>query len=136
VADPDAEIRTLVTAIVHGDVAEFSRLLSENPVLAKARFEVTNATRQSAKENFVAEVGRYIYRGDSALHFAAAAYNAEMISRLIELGADVRAKNRLGDEALHSAATGSPGSERWSPMAQSDAIRVLVEGGRRSKRSE
>ena len=128
-ADLDAEIRKLVTAIVHGDVQEFSRLLAENPVLAKARFEVTNATRQSAKENFVAEVGRYIYRGDSALHFAAAAYNAEMISRLIELGADVRAKNRLGDEALHSAATGSPGSERWNPEAQSDAIRALVEAG-------
>jgi len=90
---------------------------------------VTNATRQSAKENFVAEVGRYIYRGDSALHFAAAAHNAEMIFRLIELGADVRANNRLGDEALHSAATGSPGSERWNPEAQSDAIRALVEAG-------
>ncbi len=77
----------------------------------------------------MAEVGRYIYRGDTALHFAAAAHNAEVINVLVAHGADVRAKNRLGDEPLHAAAVGTPGSERWDSKAQSAAIKALVEAG-------
>lgn len=128
-ANSDLALRQLILAIANGDSAKFSKMLLESPALATARFEVTNATRQAAKENLVAEVGKYIYRGDTALHFAAAAYSAEMIRTLIAKGADVRAKNRLGDEPLHAAANGSPGSERWNPKAQTDAIRALVDAG-------
>lgn len=128
-ANLDAELRGMVVAIASGDAAKFSRLLSENPQLAKARFETTNATRQAAEENFVAGVGRYIYRGDTALHFAAAAHNPEMIDALVAHGAEVRATNRLGDEPLHAAATGSPNSERWNPKAQSAAMNALIEAG-------
>ena len=88
-----------------------------------------NATRQAAKENFIAAIGRYIYRGDTALHFAAAAYNVEMIRTLIAKGADARARNRLGDEPLHAAAMGTPGSTRWNAIAQSDAIKALIHAG-------
>lgn len=128
-ANMDAELRMLVYAIATGNSAEFSKLLAEEPALARACFEVTNATRQAAKENFVAEVGKYIYRGDTALHFAAAAYEADMIRTLIAQGAEVRAKNRLGDEPLHAASMGTPGSERWNPKAQSAAITALVKSG-------
>ena len=128
-ANTDAALRMLVYAIATGNSAEFSKLLAKQPALAKARFEVTNATRQAAKENFVAEVGKYIYRGDTALHFAAAAHEADMIRTLIAQGAEVRAKNRLGDEPLHAAAMGTPGSGHWNPKAQSAAITALVEAG-------
>jgi ankyrin repeat protein len=74
-------------------------------------------------------VGKYIYRGDTALHFAGAAYEADMIRALIARGGDVRAKNRMGDEPLHAAAMGTPGSERWNPKAQCAAITALVQAG-------
>lgn len=128
-ANHDAELRRLIVAIASRDATDFSNLLTEKPELAKARFEATNATRQTAAENFIAEIARYIYRGDTALHFAAAAHHPEMIRTLIAHGADVRARNRLGDEPLHAAATGDPDSERWRPIAQSAAIRVLIQAG-------
>ena len=128
-ANSDAALRRLVAAIASGDVAAFSKLLGEDTELAKARFEVTNATRQSAKENFIPELGRYVYRGDTALHFAAAAYSSQMIQALIESGADLRARNRLGEEPLHSAATGNPDSARWNPAAQVEAISALIKAG-------
>jgi len=125
----DAALRKLVTAIAAGDSAAFSKILSASPDLARAQFEATNATRQSAKANFIAEVGKYIYRGDTALHFAAAAYATNVIRSLIKAGADVRARNRLGDEPLHAAANGNPGSSRWNPTAQADTITALITTG-------
>ncbi|HXS75818.1 MAG TPA: ankyrin repeat domain-containing protein [Terracidiphilus sp.] len=125
----DASLRLLVDAIAARDSEGFSKLLAKAPALAKARFGVTNATRQSANQNFIAPAGRYIYRGDTALHFAAASYAVDMISTLIAHGADVRARNRLGDEPLHVAAAGDPGSESWNPEAQSAAIQALISAG-------
>lgn len=128
-AKSDGLLRELVIAIANGDSAKFSQSISEYPQLATASFETMNATRQAAKENFVAAIGKYIYRGDTALHFAAAAYNVDMIRTLLAKGADARARNRLGDEPLHAAALGTPGSARWNPSAQSDAIKALIEAG-------
>jgi hypothetical protein len=122
-------LRRLVVAIATRNSGQFSKLLAEDPRLAKARFEITNATRQAAEVNFLAEIGRYIYRGDTALHFAAAAHEPEMIRELIAHGASVRATNRLGEEPLHAAAVGNPGSERWNPKAQSNAINALIKAG-------
>ncbi len=41
-----------------------------------------------------------IYFKDTALHFAAASYSPEMTDKLIEAGANVRAKIRRGTEPL------------------------------------
>lgn len=128
-ANYDAELRSMVVAIASRDAAKFSALLTETPELAKAQFQTSNATRQTAKENFIAEVGRYIYRGDTALHFAAATYDSDIIRTLIAHGADVRARNRLGDQPLHAAAVGAPDSTRWDPRAQSAAIATLIDSG-------
>jgi len=128
-ANSDAALRRLVVAIASGDVTECSNLLADSPELARARFEVTNATRQSATDNFIAELGKYIYRGDTALHFAAAAHNEELLRQLIAGRADVRAKNRLGDEPLHAAAIGNPNANRWNPASQVATIAALVEAG-------
>ena len=125
----DATLRDLVDAIGRGDSARVSSLLAIHPELPKARFETTNVTRLSAKETLVPSIGRYIYRGDTALHFAAAAHEPQIASTLISKGADVGAKNRLGDEPLIVAAIGNPESERWNPPAQSAVIKILIKAG-------
>jgi ankyrin repeat protein len=78
---------------------------------------------------FLDQIGRYIYAGDTALHVAAAAYQKEIVSKLLAAGADVHARNRRGQEALHAASCGSPGSHFWNPSAQVATITRLVEAG-------
>ena len=126
--NPDSALRELVTAIATHDSSAVDRLISASPHLATASFSA-GATRTEAKANFVEAVARYIYAGDTALHFAAAAYEASMVRKLIEEGADVRARNRRKDEPLHAAACGSPGSHFWNPAAQAATIVCLVEAG-------
>ena len=124
----DDALRALVTAIVAGNAAAVSRMLAGSPELARASFQV-GATRTSEEPHFVEEIRRYIYAGDTALHFAAAAYQFEIVRMLIEAGADVGAKNRLGNQPLHAAAAGSPGSRHWNPPAQVSTIAALIHSG-------
>jgi hypothetical protein len=121
----DQSLRRLVDAIVANDAVSFSKLL--NASLAAASFS-EGATRQDSGQ-FLSEIGHYIYVGDTALHFAAAAYRHAMADQLIQAGAAVRAKNRRGSEPLHAAAFGSPGSPRWNPAAQAATIARLIENG-------
>ncbi len=123
----EPSLRRLVDAIVANDGALFSRLIDESAVLATASFG-KGATRQGA-DPFLKEIGHYIYSGDTALHFAAAAYREKMAGKLIKAGANLRAKNRRGSEPLHAAAFGSPGSARWDPAAQAATIGCLIEAG-------
>jgi hypothetical protein len=121
-------LRQLVDAIVANNVALFSRLIDESSELATATF-AQGATRQGPRPNFIEEIGHYIYSGDTALHFAAAAYRPKMADRLVKAGANVQAKNRRGSEPLHAAAFGSPNSPRWDPAAQAATIVHLIEAG-------
>jgi len=125
---PEQSLRRLVDAIVGGDDALFSRLIGQSAALATASFS-QGATRQSPSPCFLEEIGHYIYSGDSALHFAAAAYRHKMAGELIRAGARPRAKNRRGSEPLHAAAFGIPGSSRWNPAAQAATIVRLMEAG-------
>src|SRR5437879_13262899 len=118
---PDLALRELVAAIVAGDATNVSRLLAESPALASACFQ-SGATRQTEKPYYLDQIGRYIFAGDTALHIAAAAYQTKIVRKLLTAGADVRARNRLGDQALHSAAVGCPGSRAWNPHAQAATI--------------
>ena len=124
----DLDLRQLVEAIVANDSAAVERLIAASPELATASFHRA-ATRLEAKEYFIEGAGRYIYAGDTALHFAAAAYRAEMVRKLIAAGADVHAQNRRKDEPLHAAAAGQPVSQRWDPVAQVATIVRLFEAG-------
>jgi hypothetical protein len=124
----DSALRKFVEAMLVGDGAGVSRLLTASPQLARAGFQ-TGATRQSAVPFFLDQIGRYIYAGDTALHIAAAAYQREIVSNLLAAGADVHARNRRGQEALHAASCGSPGSHFWNPLAQVATITRLVEAG-------
>jgi Ankyrin repeats (many copies) len=99
-------------------------LLAAAPELAGACFGVG-----ATGEYFVAEINHHVYSGDTALHIAAAAYEADLARELIGAGAIVTAANRRGAEPLHYAVDGIPGSARWDPGSQQQTVRCLVELG-------
>ena len=78
---------------------------------------------------FLDAIGHHVYAGDTALHIAAAAYRADIARELVDLGANARARNRLGSEPLHYAAVGGPGSKHWNPEAQAATIAFLIRAG-------
>jgi hypothetical protein len=124
----DVALMTLVRALATGDADAVTTSLAASPTLASTPFQV-GATRKAAKAYYLDEIGRHIYAGDTALHIAAAAYQSDMVEKLIGLGADVRARNRRGVEPLHSAAVGTPGSPGWNPTAQAATIACLIAAG-------
>lgn len=125
--ESDSALHQLVEAILAGDAEGVSRLLVATPQLARASFQA-GATRQSS-EPFLDQIARYIYASDTALHIAAAAYQTRIVNDLLVAGADVHARNRRGQEALHAASCGSPGLPAWNPPAQIATITRLVKAG-------
>jgi ankyrin repeat protein len=123
-----SEIQTLFRAIASGDVVASMRLLEESPQLAAEAIPV-GASRQTSTPYFLDAVAHHIYAGDTALHIAAAAYQADIAQELVALGANPRARNRLGSEPLHYAAVGAPGSAHWNPDAQAATITYLIRAG-------
>ena len=127
VGDSNALIM-LMRAIVAGDAAAVSRSLAASPALASSSLSL-GATRQSPREYFFDEIAHYLLEGDTPLHAAAAAHRKTFVRELVSRGADVRARNRRGAQALHYAADGIPGSARWDPNAQRDTVVALLEAG-------
>src|SRR4051812_1916547 len=125
-ASDDSALMGFARVLAGGDVSGALALLRESPELATARVEV-GATRQEPSAYFLEAIGHYVYRGDTALHVAAAAHRLEVVQALIAAGADVRARNRRGAEPLHYAADGAPGSEWWRPEEQAAAIACLLD---------
>ena len=123
----DSALLILASAIVAGDDDEVSRLLAPAPMLARTSLH-QGVTRKTAGQ-FLGQFGRYFYAGDTALHIAAGAYRRRVVQRLVALGADIRARNRLGSEPLHTAAMGMPGSDEWDPVAQEATIAYLIHAG-------
>jgi ankyrin repeat protein len=124
----DAQLHRLIRATVAGHQEAVATLLAASSELATARVE-GGATRQAAREWFLDEIGHYVYRGDTALHVAAAAHRPDTVRLLVAAGADVAARNRRGAQPLHYAADGAPGSSRWDPAAQAETVRCLVDAG-------
>jgi ankyrin repeat protein len=124
----DEAFNNLVLAIAKADAAAVRKLLAAWPALARHK-AASGATRQSPHEYFLAEIEHVLYKGDTALHIAAAGYRTEAAAQLLAAGAEVRAKNRLGQEPLHYAVLGNPGSSRWNPAAQTEMIRLLIKAG-------
>jgi ankyrin repeat protein len=127
-ASADPALIELVRAIAARDAGTVSRMLKASPVLASASVDA-GATRRDAATYYLDDVNHYVYAGDTALHIAAAAYEARLVGELLTLGADVDAKNRRGAQPLHYAADGIPGSDAWSPEAQAAVIAALVAAG-------
>jgi hypothetical protein len=123
----DSALVGLARSIAGEDAAGTLRLLDASPSLARACFEA-GVTRQTAKA-YLDQFGRYFFAGDTALHIAAAAYRTDIVQRLIDMGADVHAKNRRGAEPLHVAAMGLPGSPTWNPYAQEATVTCLIDAG-------
>jgi GNAT superfamily N-acetyltransferase len=97
-------------------------LLATRPELVIERLE-------RHEEVFLAEGQVQLYAGDTALHAAAFCYQVELARQLVDLGADVRARNRRGAEPLHAAVIGNPGSDSWDPPRQCDVIAFLIGAG-------
>lgn len=115
---------TLVRAVIDGDTREVTRLLAVDPGLATQRFAI-GATRAAAEECFYKDIAHYCYRGDTALHMAAAAFQRPTARLLVRNGASLDARNRRGAEPLHYAAD----ANWWNPAAQSDVIAYLLSVG-------
>jgi hypothetical protein len=113
-----------VRAIAAGDQDAVLRHLADDPTLATTPCD-EGATRQDATPFFHTEIAHYLYRGDTALHMAAAAFRRDIAALLVEHGADCRAKNRRGAEPLHYAAD----ANRWNPVAQAETIASLIAAG-------
>jgi hypothetical protein len=117
-----------VQIVAVGDAATASQWLAASPDLARMCL-AEGATRDGAKQYRFEEIGHYVYKGDTALHVAAAAYRHEIARKLMAAGADVAARNRRGAEPLHYAADGMPGSPTWNPGAQAATVAALIEAG-------
>lgn len=122
----DGALRRLMKAIALADDAAVLGLLTASPALARATLN-EGATR--AADNFFTEIKHYVYTGDTALHVAAAAHRTEIVGKLINLGADVAARNRRDATPIHYAADGIPGSPKWNPVAQSETVAWLIASG-------
>ena len=125
-----SEFMVFVRAIAAGDVPGARAMLAHSPLLATTRLERgSGATRESASDWFLQEVGHYVYAGDTALHVAAAGYHLDIVRALLDEGAAVAARNRRGAEPLHYAADGQPGSANWHPDAQAATVTCLIRAG-------
>lgn len=114
----------LIRSIVDDDFDAAERLLCISPELAVMAAPI-GATRQESVEHFFPEISHYLYRGDTALHMAAAACSCKMAKLLVSHGADPRAKNRRGAEPLHYAADGN----QAEPQAQAGMVAYLISIG-------
>ena len=109
----------LQVAIIADDLGAVNVLLAQQPTLA------TTAVAQV--EYFEPTISHHIYKGDTALHIAAAAYRLTLAEALLAVGADPgAASNRRASQPLHYAADGSPGR---IPARQVAMIRLLLTAG-------
>ena len=122
----DSPLLALCHAIASRD-NEFAELLNRSPDLARRSIHV-GATRDAPDEYFLVPIRHHIYRGDTALHVAAAAFRPDAAERLLAHGAAVRAANRRGAEPLHYAADGRPHDDE-RPHAQQEVIAILIHAG-------
>lgn len=112
----------LLLFIASGDQINATAALTTAPGPASARLA-------HGDEFFVTECHAQLYAGDTALHVAAFAYDANTARQLVTLGADVGARNRRGAEPLHAAVIGEPGSTNWNPARQREVIKYLLDAG-------
>ncbi len=112
----DAELIGLMRAIACGDHVKVGAALASNPELALLAL-ADGATRQQPTEFFLGEIRHHIYRGDTAVHVAAAAHDHRVVRDLVELGAPTTLANRRGAQPLHYAADGPADEEQRATIA-------------------
>jgi ankyrin repeat protein len=119
---------TLVRAIVARNRSQVAQLIDTSPQLATAQADM-GATRQTSTPFYFDEIQHYLYKGDTAVHMAAAAHEPDFVHLLVARGADVGVGNRRGAQPLHYAADGIPGSPCWNPVGQAEVITLLIASG-------
>jgi ankyrin repeat protein len=124
----DRSLLHLMRVISSGESGAAARLLRATPELSAAQLAV-GGTRGDSEAYFLPECSLQLYKGDTALHVAAAAYDTPFARELVAAGADVRARNRRGGEPLHSAVHGGPGASSWDPQRQAATVTYLIEAG-------
>lgn len=122
--DEQDKLVELMRAIASGSAARALALLDGYPRLATAQ-AVVGATATSSESYFFTTISHYVYQGDTALHIAAAAFDASVAKRLLQLGADCGAKNRRGAQPLHYASD----TNREDSKAQAKTIQCLCAAG-------
>jgi ankyrin repeat protein len=90
---------------------------------------LAGAPECAAEDYFLDEIRHMVYAGDTALHVAAACYDADVVRALVDAGASVSAANRRGAQPLHYAVDGGPGNPRWDAEAQRATVVCLLELG-------
>jgi len=124
--DDDDALMTFVRLIASGDELGIARTLRDRPEVATMQLRRLGATRQQADEYFLTELAHHVYRGDTALHVAAAAHRPHLVRQLVTAGATTDATNRRGATPLHYAVDGGPGAPGWDPDDQADTVAALV----------
>jgi hypothetical protein len=119
-----SKFSVFVRAVIAGEVGVAAHLLRTHPELATETFD-TGATRSNASPFFYQEIAHYCYRGDTALHMAAAAFQRSSARLLVRKGAALDARNRRNAEPLHYAAD----TNWWNPTAQAETITYLLSVG-------
>src|SRR5215831_1980865 len=109
--------------IAQHDRATVAALIDGDAGLASARLDA-GATRQQAVDFFLTEINHHVYRGDTAIHVAAAASEPAIIRALVECGGRVDGTNRRGAQPLHYAVDGT-GSVQEAD-AQRQTVSVLI----------
>jgi hypothetical protein len=120
----DMDFVDFLRLVATGPLGEVARLLAETPALATKASDV-GATRGVSTTFFFDDIKHYCYRGDTALHIAAAAFRRPAAQLVVKYGARCRARNRMGAEPLHYAAD----ANHWNPASQAEMIEYLISLG-------
>ena len=111
-----------MAAIREDDFTRMNDLLAAHPGLAREG--------RVAAPSFDPVLGHWIYRGDTALHAAAAGYRVEMAELLLAAGAEAGAAwNHRRGQPLHYAADGTGGNPAGKAPRQVAMIQRLLQSG-------
>jgi hypothetical protein len=115
-------MEVLLAAIIDDDRSRVEKLLKSNPTLAVRLIETPRLYED--------KVLHWLYKGDTALHLAAAGHRARIVKGLLAAGADPNSKlNHRQSGPLHYAADGYIISPDWNPDRQVETIRELLDAG-------
>ena len=112
----------LLAAIEDDDRRQVKKWLKANAALATA--PVAHDTL------YEREIVHWLYKGDTALHLAAAGHRLEIVRLLLAAGADANsAQNRRRSGPLHYAADGFITGPAWDEKRQVKTIACLLDAG-------
>lgn len=112
--------KQIISAIIDDDVNTFKQLLEAQP-------DLTSQLIQTPKL-YSSGIFHWIYVGDTWLHLAAAGYRVEIITLLLQSGADPNAaSNRRKSTPLHYASDGFITGPAWNEARQVLTLKTLIQ---------